>query len=180
MKKEFFMLFIIACVLMKPLHSSGAGTPDSTERWKVEAAWKTFLQAVAAHDMKKIKLVSVEKIRCPACVDNTEEEDKDIETFRMTEPDWYKKLYEEKVFIPVNTFCKQDYPIIFSEQFIKKLQNSTPAYRVDDLGNETLYEVLIPTAKPGELATGHEGVLHIFQFIQTNNGYKFWGLDTIP
>ena len=174
------MLFIIACVLMNPLHSSGAGIPDSNERSQVEAAWKTFLQAAAAHDTGKIKSVSVEKIRCPACVDNTEKEDKYMETFRMTEPDWYKKLSEEKVFIPVNTFCKQDYPIIFSEQFIKKLQNSKPAYRADDSSGGKIYEVLIQTAKPGELATGHEGVLHIFQFIQTNNGYKFRGIDTIP
>ena len=180
MKKKFLILLLLARLLIEPMYSYGAGMPDSTERSKLAAAWKTFVQAVAAHDTEKIKRVSVEKIRCPACVDNTEEEDKDMETFRMTEPDWYKKLYEEKVFIPVNTFCKQDYPIIFSELFIKKLQNSTPAYRVDDLGNETLYEALIPAAKPGELAPGHEGGLHLFQFIKTNKGYKFWGIDTIP
>jgi hypothetical protein len=180
MKKKIFIVCILACVLIKPLYSHGAGIADSTERSNVEAAWKTFLQAAAAHDMKKIKSVSVEKIRCLACVDNTEKEDTEMETFRLTEPDWYKKLYEEKIFIPVDTFCKQDYPIIFSELFIKKLQNSKPAYRIDNRNDKKIYEVLLPTVKPGELAPGHEGVLHIFQFIQTNNGYKFWGIDTIP
>jgi hypothetical protein len=98
----------------------------------------------------------------------------------MSEPDWYKKLYEEKIFIPIDKFCKQDYPIIFSKMFIKKLQNGKTIYTVDRYNDEIIYEVIVTTTKPGEIAPEHEGGQYAFQFIKINNGYKFWGIDTIP
>lgn len=180
MKKGLLILFLLANLIIGPVHSYGSNIIDNNEYIELVNAWKIFLKAVSTNDIRKIKSLSVEKIRCLACLDNTEEEDKEMGKFMMTEPDWYEKLYKEKIFILINKFCKQDYPIIFSKKFIKELQNSKPTYIVEYFNDEKIYEVLITTTKPDKIAPGHEGGQHIFQFIKINNGYKFWGIDTIP
>ncbi len=166
--------------MLAPVYSYDSNTIDKNEYIELANAWKTFLKAVSTNNIRELKRLSVGKIRCLACLDNSEDEDKKMDKFKMTEPDWYEKLYKEKMFIPINKFCKQDYPIIFSNKFIKKLQNSKPAYIVDYIDDDKTYEVIIATAKPGELFPNHEGVLHLFQFKKTNNGYKFCGIDSVP
>ena len=166
--------------MIGPVHSYGLEIIDNNENLELADAWKIFLKAVATNDMGIIMRLSVGKIRCLACLDNTEEEDKEMTNYRMTEPDWYEKLYKEIIFIPVDRFCRQDYPIIFTKELIEKIQNSNPAYAVEDFDDEKIYEVIIETTKPGELSPGHEGGQHLFQFIKTKNGYRFWGIDTIP
>jgi len=95
-----------------------------------------------------------------------------------TDPDWYNKLYDDKIYIPIDTFCKQDYPIIFTKELISKLRNSKAGYVVSDFNGQKLYEVLITATKPS--VQFPEGALHTFQFVKTNNAYKFWGIDSIP
>jgi hypothetical protein len=180
MKKVLLIIFILSSLMIVPAHSYGSNILDNNEYIELVSAWKIFLKAVSMNDLQIIKDLSVDKIRCLSCLDNTEEKDKEIEKFKMTEPDWYKKLYEEKIFIPINKFCKEDYPIIFSKIFIQKLQNSETIYTVEHYNDENIYEVIVTTTKPGEIAPGHEGGQHAFQFIKKNNEYKFWGIDTIP
>lgn len=153
---------------------------ENREKIELINTWKIFLQAVSTRDLNKIRNISVEKIRCLSCVDNTAEEDREIENLQTTNLDWYKKLYEEKVYIPINKFCEEDFPLIFTAEYMRKIQDREPTYAVEDFNDRKIYEVIIPASKPGELAAGHEGVLHIFQFVKTNTGYKFWGIDTIP
>jgi hypothetical protein len=178
MKKGLLIILILSNLMIEPVHSYGSNMND--EFIELGNAWKIFLKAVSSNDIRKIKSLSLEKIRCLACLDNTEEEDKEMTKYMMTEPDWYEKLYKEKIFIPIDTFCKQDYPIIFSKSFIKKLQDSETIYTVDHYNDDIIYEVIITTTQPGKIAPGHEGGQHAFQFIKINHDYKFWGIDTIP
>jgi hypothetical protein len=180
MKKRLIIIVIISCLMSGPVPAAGLDILDKREKIELINTWQIFLQAVSIGDLNKIRNISVEKIRCLSCVDNTGEEDKEIENLQKTNLDWYKKLYEEKVYIPINKFCEQDFPIIFTAEYIRKMQNSEPTYAVEDFNDRKIYEVIIPGVKSGELPTAHEGVLHIFQFVKTDHGYKFWGIDTIP
>ena len=180
MKKGLLIIAMISYLMIEPVHSYGLDIIDQNENIELANAWKIFLKAVLTNDMRKIRNLSVERIRCLSCLENTEKEAKEMIKYQTTEPDWYEKLYEEKIYIPINAFCKQDYPIIFTKKFIKKLQDSKPAYAVEDFNGKKIYEVIITTSKPGESSLEHEGALHLFQFVKTNNGYKFWGIDTIP
>jgi hypothetical protein len=183
MKKTGLLIIVmISCLMIGPVSSYGMDTINinATEKIELEKAWKIFLKAVSARDITKIKSLSVEKIRCLYCVDNTEAEDREMEKFRATDPDWYRKLYEEKIFIPVDRFCSEDFSIIFTEKFIRKLRDGKPSYLLENMGSIKIYEIMITTAKPGEIGPGHEGGVHLFQFVKTGSGYKFWGIDTIP
>ena len=171
---------MISCLMIGPVPSSGLDILDNREKIALINTWKIFVKAVSVKDWNKIRKISVEKIRCLSCVDNTGQEGKEIENLQTTDVDWYKKLYEEKIYIPINKFCEEDFPIIFTAEFIKKIQDSEPTYAVEDFNDRKIYEVIIPRVKSGELPTAHEGVLHIFQFVKTEQGYKFWGIDTIP
>jgi hypothetical protein len=163
-----------------PIRSFGFDILNPGEEAELAIAWKSFLKAVSTDDMKKLKGLSAGKIRCLLCVDNTEEKDREMTRSMKTDPDWYEKLYKEEVFIPVDRFCREDYPIIFKRDFKKKLQTRKPSYGSEDSNGKKIYEVIITTTNPGELGPKHEGGQHFFQFIKTDNGYKFWGIDTIP
>lgn len=180
MGKRLFIIVMVLCFMLGPVHSYGLDALDNNEKIALANTWKIFLKAVSNDDLKMIRNLSFERIRCLSCVDNTEQEEKEIEEFEATDPDWYNKLYDEKVYIPVNKFCEEDYAIIFTKEFVKRLQDRKPAYAAEIVNKQKIYEVIIPTLQPGELSPKHEGCLHLFQFIKTKKGYKFWGIDTIP
>ncbi len=180
MKSRLFIIVMISCFITGPVQSFGSARVGNDEYIELADAWQIFLQAVSTGDPKIIRNLSAERIRCLSCLDNTEEEEKEMEIYKAAVPDWYKRLYEEKVYIPVDKFCREDYPIIFTKQFIRKLRDIKPTYAAEDYNGRKIYEVIVPTLKPGELSPGHEGCLHLFQFIKTKSGYKFWGIDTIP
>lgn len=180
MGKRLFLLVMILCLMIEPIHTYGLDIINHAENTELVNAWRIFLKAVSTHDMRKIRNLSAERIRCVSCLENTEKETKEMIKYQTTQPDWYEKLYEKKVYIPINKFFEEDYPIIFTKKFIRKLQDSEPTYAVEDFDDQKIYEVIITTSNPGEPSLGHEGGLHLFQFVKTNKGYKFWGIDTIP
>ena len=180
MKIKFLFIVIVSSLMIEPVHSYGSDITDNNQYIELVNVWKVFLKAISTNDLKEIRNLSAERIRCLFCLDNTEEEEREIENFKTTEPDWYEKLYDDKVYIPISKFCKQDLPIIFTKKFIKKLLDSKPAFAVEDFNGKRIYEVIITTSKPGELFPGHEGGQQLFQFIKINSVLKFWGIDTIP
>ena len=180
MKHLFSVLILLIGVLFLQRQACCSDTLGRSERLALENAWMTFLEAVSKNDIMKIRRISHGSIRCLLCVDNTKEEEKELEQFMTREQGWYNKLYAEKIFIPIDQFCENDFPLLFTNAFIEKLKNGKPTFILEHINGEKIYEVFIPTSQPEELSPGHEGGLHVFQFIGTKNGYKFWGIDTIP
>jgi len=43
-----------------------------------------------------------------------------------------------------------------------------------------LFEVWFITWEPNELAKGHEGQSHAFEFVKIGNAIKFYGMTSIP
>jgi hypothetical protein len=182
--KRALRIFMVFLVFLLPMAPSG-GADDAAalagnEFKELAAFWNIFRDATAAGDVPAVKALSCQKIRCLSCVDNTEREEKEMERFMSTEPDWYEKLYTDKIFIPVETFCAQDLPILLTRKLADRMRNAEPAYHVMIFNGQRVYEAMIPTAEPGEITPGDEGGLCAFQFIETEQGLKFWGLDTIP
>ncbi len=180
MKIGLCIIAIFPWLIMGPVHSSGAEIIDPDEISVVAKTWHEYLDAASTNNLKKLKNLSADRIRCLFCLENTEVEEKEIEKCTDTDPNWYNKRYEEKVYIPINTFLQEDYPLIFTKKFIERLRARQPAYRAEHFHGQKIYGVIIQTLKPGELSPGHEGSLYIFQFLKTEKGYQFWGIDTIP
>ena len=180
MKHLFSVLALLVGVLALQSQACCSDTLGRSERLALENAWMTFLEAVSKNDIMKIRRISHCSIRCLLCVDNTKEEEKELERFMEREQGWYNKLYAERIFIPIDQFCKNDFPLLFTTAFIEKLKSGKPTFILEQINGEKVYEVLIPTSQPEELARGHEGRLHVFQFIKAKNAYKFWGVDTVP
>ena len=171
---------MLVCFMNGPGPSCALEIIEDNENIEFVNTWKQFLNAVVTQDMTTFRKLSAERIRCLLCLENTENEIREMMRLQTTDPDWYKTLYEDKVYVPIRTFCKEDYPILFTKEFAKALQDSKEVYAVEEFDRETLYEVIIATAQPDEATSEPEGGLLLFQFIKIPHGYKFWGIDTIP
>ncbi len=171
---------LILCLALEPFPCRGFDRIDGPEKAELAKAWQAFLKAVSTSDIRAFRNLSAETIRCLSCLDNTDREDEEMTKFRATDPDWYETLYRERIFIPVEVFCEQDYPLVFSEQLKRKMREKTPVFAVEDFDGRKLHVVIVQTSEPGEFSPRDEGTVQLFQFLKTDNGYKFWGIDTIP
>ena len=180
MKKGAFIAVMLVCLITGPGPSEALEIIGPQENIEWVNTWKRFLKAIVTQDMTAFRKLSAERIRCLFCLENTENETKEMMRLQTTDPDWYETLYEEKVYVPIDTFCKEDYPILFTRELVKRLPDSKLAYAVEEFDRETLYEVIIAITQPDEATSEPEGGLLLFQFIKTPHGYQFWGIDTIP
>lgn len=103
-----------------------------------------------------------------------------MQKFIETNPNWYNDLYDKKIFIPLDTFINEDVPIIFNKNVIEKMKAAKVNYVECSMDGKPCYEIPVMITRPGEFAPGDEGVQYLFLFVQTPEGYKFSGIDTIP
>ena len=141
--------------------------------------WSNFLKNLSTIDCTKMTKMFASKIRCYICLENTSKERDELDTFRASK-DWYSKLYNEKIYVNKEHFCKEDIPLIFTTNFMKKLRKNETIYHKIDENSSLDFEVVVTITQPNEIALGHEGTQHTFYFKNTLDGYKFSGIDTIP
>ncbi len=139
--------------------------------------WKEFLQTLSQRDTQAFKALADDKIYCLDCLSNTPQEYEKLEKIQEADSDWYDKMYSEWIYIPVKTFIKEDFDLIFTKSLVQLLQKSKTSfhYRKKD-GNE-LYEILVNTTPP---SPGHEGGQHHFQFRKIKGKWKLSYVGTIP
>jgi hypothetical protein len=160
-----------------------------------EAAWTTFANAILSGDLKKVKELSSNCIRCSDCVTNTPREDSLYNKFKNKNPDtWYDKLSSELSFIPIDQFIKEDLALLFdpvlksrmfdtskigfhNDEINKKLYDKKCIISSANLKNSKLQEAVVLVIDP---SVETEGLQKAFAFIQTKQGYKFCGYSTIP
>jgi hypothetical protein len=145
----------------------------------ISATWQLFLNAISNNDIEQVKKLSNKKISCYLCLENTKEEHSEIIKL-LNEKGGYDKIYKYKIYIPIQKFCDDEISIIFTKGFIKKLKQNETFYDKKIIDGKAFYEVLVTTTLPGEISPAHEGGQHVFQFIETKNGYRFYGIETIP
>ena len=180
MKRLFLLLLFLCVVSCHQKVMVGPITNNTTIQQDIEKTWARFIEAISDNNLNKLRLLATHKIRCFLCVDNTEQESRDLQKFMETDPDWYNKLYDQKIFIPLDKFFNEDVPIIFNKDLIGKMKAAKVNYVERSIEKESFYEIPVATIEPGEFAPLDEGVQHVFLFIKTADGYKFTGIDTIP
>ena len=135
------------------------------------------MKIIESNQRKGFKKISSESIRCCLCLENTYTEQREIEILRENDSLWYDKIYEALIYIPIDSFVKKDFDLIFNPEFVKILkENKTIFYKRVIEGIE-YYEILVTTTEP---TLDHEGRQHSFQFIKVNGEWKFNGIGTIP
>jgi hypothetical protein len=175
------LILIIVFIMFSPnAYSYELSDMDMKTKNELVKIWKSYLVAAEKKDIKQLKKMSLEKIRCYNCLENTKNEYSALKKLRYTEKNWYEKLYNEMIFIPNEIFYSKDFPIFFTNEFIKKLKVNEVNYNFVKIKNETIYEVLVTTTQPGVVSKEHEGGQHAFQFVIVNKNFKFFGIDTIP
>ncbi len=143
----------------------------------IEKTWVEFLTIVQEKDKTAFKEISSDRIRCYLCLENTLAEQKELESKRESDPNWYDQLYDKDIYIPIDRFVKEDFDLIFSSEFVSILkEKKTIFYKREDRKTE-VYEVLVTTTEP---SAEHEGGQHNFQFIKKKGGWKLSEIGTIP
>lgn len=145
-----------------------------------DIVWNDFLRHIENNDLTSFRNMSLSKIRCYDCLSNTEVEDKELSKIMNSNDDWHSLIYDKLIFIEIERFIRNDYQLLFTPSFIEILKKAETRYleRVDD--NETFIEVLVTTTNPGEVAPNHEGGQTVFQFLKVDEGYRFYGITSIP
>lgn len=144
---------------------------------EIESTWSGFLEVVEQKDKNGFRKFSSDTIRCYLCLENTEHERKVLQFLRENDSAWYDKLYDEKIFIPVNKFIEEDFDLFFTDEFVDILKNNETIYSQREIDAADVYEVLVTTTEP---TLDHEGGQHTFQFRKINGGYKLVEISTVP
>ena len=147
---------------------------DSSE---IQLRWQEFLSVLEQKNLTEFKEYASDTIRCYMCIENTEHEQKVLEYLRDNDSTWYDKLYNEKIYIPINKFLDEDYDLIFNNEFVEVLKNSKTVYAQREIDGLDVYEVLVTTTKP---SLGFEGGQHDFQFTKEEGIFKLSEISTIP
>lgn len=148
-----------------------------TKKSEIENTWSGFLDVVEQKDKNGFRNFSDDTIRCYLCLKNTEHEQKVLEFLRENDSAWYDKLYDEKIFIPVNKFIEEDFDLFFNEEFVDILKKGETIYSQREIDTADVYEVLVTTTEP---TLTHEGGQHTFQFRKINNNYKLTEISAVP
>lgn len=190
MSKLYFQSGVILFLLLL----LGCSSPDSGDI-KIDRFWKKYVKIIRAKDLQELKEVSLPKIYCEICLENSSSEDSVITNFKIENPDkWYDKLYGELAYIPIDKFIEQDFDSLFNPGVLSKIkkpsnvnfisrefETSEGQSYLQTYLNEgkkyTLYEALITTVEP---STQFEGAQIVIQFLETEEGLMFYGYSTIP
>ncbi|MDH5181482.1 MAG: hypothetical protein OEY07_17610 [Gammaproteobacteria bacterium] len=147
---------------------------DEQQIKRMRQYWPIFLAAVESGDCRKIKQRLAPKVECQLCLDNTEAEANELERFRETNKNWYELLYAEKQYIPGDTFCQQDVPLLFSKEMLVLLRNNPTSFNIRDDEGRYEYIVAVTTTLP---SLKFEGGQHMFGF---SADLKLISVFTVP
>jgi hypothetical protein len=116
---------------------------------EIVKTWNNFKSVVESRDCNQFNSVSAKTINCYMCLENTDEEITALNQFKESNPNWYDKLYDEKVFISPAQFCKNDLAIIFNKSLMPILRTGKTIYSKNQQEEATYYEILVTTTQRG-------------------------------
>jgi hypothetical protein len=180
MKRLAVIVFVFCAASCHQNVPVGPVTNNTAMQQDIEKTWAQFIEAVSENNVNKLKSVATPEIRCLLCLDNTGQESSELQKFMDTDPNWYNKLYDHKIYIPLDKFFTEDVPLIFTKDLIGKMKAGKVKCVGRSNGKEAFCEVPVAAIEPGRAAPADEGVLYLFLFKKTADGYKFSGIDTIP
>jgi hypothetical protein len=170
--KKITVLFII----LIPLCCFGQARTkvDRVDSLSLITLTKKFREHVVNRDGLSLKAMSFDKIHCVSCT-----------SLNFGPPPTY--------LLPVDTFINVSYHSPLTLKLIGCIESNSPWINIIRVnGGEFedkelkkiqvvfIYEVFYLTTKPNEIEVGHEGQETALQFIKVNNGFKLYGLTTVP
>ncbi|WFO17399.1 hypothetical protein M601_006805 [Cellulophaga baltica 4] len=87
---------------------------------------------------RSFKDLSKSKIRCYPCLENTPEEQAYIAQLHETDTLWYDTIYEDLIYVPVDTFISQDFDLFFNPGFVTLLKRKRNYFLQTRLGGRLL------------------------------------------
>lgn len=167
---KIFVFIFFTTLICKGQETIKLTSKDSTEIIKT---WKQFSASLKDGSRTKIKTLSQSRVDCLTCTpldsvvnDNFVSIDKFIDY--ILELSQTSKLGRAIEASPDNIW-------------VTKYDDFLPKYWDIKIGTKfVIYQILFHTYKKNELAQGHEGGDHVFEFIKTNNKFVFYGFDVVP
>ncbi|SNR53074.1 hypothetical protein SAMN04488009_2169 [Maribacter sedimenticola] len=169
------LLRILVLLLFISSWSCQQDKKDSND--ELSTMWSSFLSDLAARDKVAFKNASGNVIRCYDCLENTPTEREYISRLRDTDSLWYETIYQDLIYISVDSFIAKDYDIMFNKPFINLLRTNETIQLMDTIDDTITADILVTTTPP---TLNFEGAQHSFTFIKTNAGWKFKEVATIP
>ena len=144
----------------------------------VSVMWASFLSDLTTEDKEAFKEASAETIRCFDCLENTPSEVQHMNLLRENDSLWYSKIYDDLIYIPIDSFIANDYDILFNTTFINVLQENETVISSEKTNGVTYAHILVTTTLPTAF---FEGAQHIFSFVKNEDDvWKLNEIGTIP
>lgn len=144
----------------------------------VTVMWTSFLSDLEAKDKVAFKQSSDKTIHCYDCLENTRSEVQQMNLLRENDSLWYDKIYEDFIYIPIDSFIANDYDILFNQKFIHMLRENETVISNEDKNGVVFAHILVTTTLPTAF---FEGGQHIFSFKKNKNDeWKLNEIGTIP
>lgn len=174
-RKLIYVLFISVIIFScTELKKKGQ---NYTSKEEIVETWEDFLDILEKKDKDKFKIISSKNIHCYICLENTSDEQIQLETKRNNDPDWYNKIYSDEIYIPIDRFLTEDFDLIFNAKFVLIISSNETSFHKREMDGIDYYEVLVVTT---EASLEHDGGQHNFQFIKENGKWLFNEIGTIP
>lgn len=146
------------------------GEISTEDALKVDKAWKLFLDGMVRRDTVLLRGLSLGRVECMSCMERRPdalEYHVGLDTFlRHMYGDWTPGMWHA-----IRTKKYWANPIVTT---------NTPVNVVSTKKHFLVYELIFTTLERNEVAPGHEGRQHLFQFIDIDGTLKFYGLTTVP
>lgn len=144
----------------------------------VTVMWTSFLSNLEAKDKVAFKHSSDKTIRCYDCLENTPSEVQQMNLLRENDALWYDKIYDDFIYIPIDSFIANDYDILFDQKFIHLLRENETVILNEDKNGVAFVHILVTTTLP---TAYFEGGQHIFSFRKHEEGvWKLNEISTVP
>lgn len=144
----------------------------------VSVMWASFLSDLTTEDKEAFKDASAETIRCYDCLENTPSEVQHMNLLRENDSLWYSKIYDDLIYIPIDSFIANDYDILFNPNFINILKENETIISSEETNGVTYAHILVTTTLPTAF---FEGAQHIFSFVKNEDDvWKLNEIGTIP
>lgn len=165
-------------LLLLTITSVSCRQEKKTSSDDVTVMWTSFLSKLAAEDKEAFKNTSGETIRCYDCLENTPSEAQQMNFLRENDSLWYDKIYDDLIYIPIDSFIANEYDILFNPKFINILQENETVISSEETNGIIYTHILVTTTLPTAF---FEGGQHMFSFEKTTDGdWKFYEISTIP
>lgn len=177
MKNTTYIVTIIITLISVSCNGNKKDAKIGLVKNEISQTWDNFLNVIESNNRKDFKELSNEKIKCYLCLENTNTEEKEIRILRENDSLWYNKIYDDLIYIAIDSFVKQDFDLIFNPEFVKILKENETKFHKRFIEGIEYYEILVSTTEP---ILGYEGGQYNFQFKKINGEWKFNEIGTIP